>query len=687
MQASACSAATRSRRRRALAVVLLAAATTGHADEGLWTLDRPPVEALRARYGFELTPQFVDALRASAVRVGGASGSFVSGDGLVLTNHHVALGCLQNLSTPSVDLVRDGFVAPTRAAERACPGLEVRRLESTADVTQAIRVAVTASDEAGANAQRNTAIAGLERDCAASTGLRCEVVTLYRGAAYHLYRYRVWTDVRVAAAPEARIGFFGGDPDNFTYPRFDLDFTLLRVYDAGKPLATPTHLRLARRVLQEGDLVFAVGHPYSTDREMTTAQLALERDVRYPLMMASARRQRALLQAFGERSPESKRRAEDRLFGTENWLKGMLGEYKALQDATLASRKRDEETLLRGAPRPDDPWSRIETATRRHAEIFREAWAADYGYATLFSTAGNIVALAHERTLPDTERLAAYRDSAVPRMVQRLTADVPVYRDLEITRIADYWQEARDLLGADHPFVRQVLGERTPLEAATAVVEGSRLDRADERRRLVEGGVAAVEASTDPLIVLAHAVYPLHRRLARIAEVEIDEPVRVAADAIAAVRFKRQRGESYPDATGTLRLSYGTVLGYDADGLRTPWRTNFFGLYARSDAFGNLPPFDLPPRWLAKQQSLALGTPLNFVSTLDIIGGNSGSPVVDRQGDLVGLVFDGNLDSLAWRFGYGAPNARAVAVSPAAIVEALDKVYDARSLVAELVRR
>jgi hypothetical protein len=271
--------------------------------------------------------------------------------------------------------------------------------------------------------------------------------------------------------------------------------------------------------------------------------------------------------------------------------------------------------------------------------------------------------------------------------VQRITADVPVYRDLDITRIADSWQEARDIVGADHPFVRQVLGERTPLKAATAVVEGSTLDRASERRRLIEGGAAAVQASTDPMIVLARAVYPLYRRLARIQEVEIDEPIRVASDAIARVRFDKRRGEQYPDATGTLRLSYGTVRGYDADGTMTPWRTNFYGLYARSSAFDNQPPFDLPPRWLDRQRDLSLATPLDFVATLDIIGGNSGSPVVNRNGDLVGLVFDGNLDSLAWRFGYGAPNARAVAVSAGAIVEALDKVYDAGALAAELAGR
>ncbi|HSV18421.1 MAG TPA: S46 family peptidase [Casimicrobiaceae bacterium] len=670
-----------------MASALLLVATAALADEGMWTLDRPPAQALRERYGFEATPAWLSSLRAAAVRVGGASGSFVSDAGLVLTNHHVALGCIENLSTAERDLARDGFVARARSEERACPGIEVRRLESTMDVSSAIRDAVTATDETQANAQRNTAIATAERACATATGLRCEVITLYRGGAYQLYRYRVWTDVRLVAAPESRIGFFGGDPDNFVFPRYDLDFALLRVYADGKPLATPQHLRLARTPLAEGDLVFAAGHPYSTDRDITLSQLALDRDVRYPFMMASAKRQRALLTAFGAGSAESKRRAEDRLFGTENWLKAMLGEYKALQDPALERRKRADEAALRGTGSDGDPWARIDAAVRREREIFREAWVTGYGYRSLFSMAGDLVALARERALPDGERLSAYRDSAIPRLTERLVAEVPVYRDLETVRIADDFEQARETLGPDHPFVRAVLGGRSAADAAAALVDATHLDRAEERRRLVDGGAAAVDASTDPLLVVARTVYPLHRRLARIEEIEVETPIERAADAIAQVRFKHLAGETYPDATGTLRLSYGTVRGYDADGALTPWQTNFYGLYARSAAFGNQPPFELPARWREGARELDLSTPLDFVSTLDIIGGNSGSPVVNRTGELVGLVFDGNLDSLAWRFGYGVPNARAIAVNAGAIVEALAKIYDARTLARELAGR
>lgn len=675
---------------RATLVALALASPAVCADEGMWTFDQPPARAIESKYGFELTPAWLEHLRLSALSFGGASGSFVSEKGLALTNHHVALSCLQKLSSEKRDLVRNGYVARTRADELACPGFEVRRLESTQDVTREVQAAIRATDAAAANAERNSVIARIEERCARETGLRCEVDTRFRGASYELLRYKVWTDVRLVFAPESSVGFFGGDPDNFVYPRFDLDAALMRIYENGAPVAPRAFLRWSREGVREDDLVFAAGHPYSTDRLVTLAQLGYERDVAFPLRIASAQRQRKDLQAFSSRSPEAARRAGENLFGTENWLKAMLGEYKSLRDPALFEAKRSQEAKLRDVSPRDgarDPWARIEAATRIQSAIAKESWSVNYGFRTLFDTAGKIVELANERALPEAERLSEYRESSIARMLPRLTADAPVYKDLEVARLAGYWQEAREFLGDDHPFVREVLRGLSPLEAATSVVEASTLDRVEVRKALIDGGVTAVNASNDPLIVLARRVYPIRRKLAKLDEVEIEETIRQAADDIERLRFKTFGANTYPDATGSLRLSYGVARGYDGDGILTPWQTNYWGLFARHAAFGGKPPFDLPRRWLERERDLELSTPLNFVTTLDIIGGNSGSPVVDRRGELVGLVFDGNLDNLGGRFGYTEEKSRAIAVDARAILEALLRVYRGPEIADELLGR
>jgi hypothetical protein len=669
----------------------LATLGTACADEGVWTFDSPPAKALQSGYGFTPSVEWLDALRLSAVRLGGGSGSFVSANGLVLTNHHVAMDCLQALSTEADDRVKNGFHARTRTEELTCPGMELRRLESTEDVTERVRAAVKSIDDTLATAERNVAIARLENECKEKTGLRCEMVTLYRGAAYHLYRYKIWSDIRLVFAPEARLGDFGGDPDNFVFPRFDLDFSLMRVYENGDAIKPAHFLKWAKTGLKDGDLVFAAGHPGSTNRQLTVAQVVYDRDVRYPFMLASANRARKVLQEYSARSPESARRAAGSLIGTENWLKAMTGEYKALREPELMAAKTDEEAPLRKSfvPTADhpDPWATIEVATGKQARDIKSRWAVGYGFRTLFQTAGDIVELANETTLAEADRLSEYRASKVPRIVHRLLADEPFYKDLEIARLAGYWQEAIDLLGKDDPFVVRVLGNKTPLAAAKEAVERSQLDQVAARRKLIDGGKAAVMASTDPLIVLARDVYPMRRRLEKNYEVEVETPTLQAGDELAKIRFKLYAKDAYPDATFSLRLSYGKVSGYDVDGMLMPFQTNFAGLYARSFAFEGKPPFDLPERWLEKQRDLDLATPLDFVSTLDIIGGSSGSPVVDRNGELVGLIFDGNLEGLGGRYAYTDRKARAIAVDGRAIVEALTKVYGAAPLAAELSGR
>ena len=446
-----------------------------------------------------------------------------------------------------------------------------------------------------------------------------------------------------------------------------------------------------QKAIEDGELVFAAGHPGSTDRRDTVAQIVFDRDVRYPMMLATATRQRKTLQEYSAASPESKRRAAHNLDGTENWLKSITGEYKALRAPELLTAKAEDEAKLRksfvATPGQPDPWAIIEVAAGKRSRDAKARWEVGYGFGTLFRAAGEIVELANEQSLPNAERLSEYRASKIPRIVHRLSADEPYYKDLEVVRVAEKWQEAVDVLGKDDPFVVRVLGNKTPLEAARLAVEGSQLDQVAVRKKLIEGGKPAVMASTDPLIVLARDVYPMRRRLEKAYEVEVETPTLRAGDALETIRFKLQGKDAYPDATFTLRLSYGKVGGYDADGILMPFQTNFAGLYARSFAFDGQPPFELSKLWLEKQRDVDLATPLNFVATLDIIGGNSGSPVVGKSGELVGLVFDGNLEGLGSRYAYTDQKARAIAVDARAIMQALTKVYGAAPLVAEITGR
>jgi len=676
------------------ALVFIVAATPpslAAAEEGVWTFDNPPTKALQSRYGFTPSPEWLDTLRLSSVRLGGGSGSFVSAQGLVLTNHHVVEGCLQALSSDASDFVKHGFHASSRSDERTCPGLELRRLESLQDVTEQVRAALRSTDATAATKERNAAIAMLESECSKASGLRCEMVTLYRGAVYQLYRYKIWNDVRLVFAPEAAIGSFGGDPDNFVYPRFALDFAFVRVYENGDAIKSTPFLRWAKTGVKDGDLVFAAGHPGSTDRLFTLTQLVYDRDIDLPLKLATATRVRKELQEYSARSPESARRALARLDGVENWLKDMKGESKALRDAALVAAKAEEDARLRksfvATGSGLDPWVKIDEATVRRTRDAKARWMINYGFGTMFRAAGEIVELANESSLSEAERLSEYRASKIPRIVHRLLADEPYYKDLEIARLAGQWQEALDVLGKDDPFVVRVLGNKTPLAAATQAVEASSLDQAALRKKLVEGGKAAVMASTDSLIVLARDVYPMRRRLEKAYEIEVETPTLQAGDELANIRFGLYGKDAYPDATFTLRLSYGKVSGYEVEGVLMPFQTNFAGLYARSFAFDGMPPFDLPKRWLEMQRDVDLKTPLDFVSTLDIIGGNSGSPVVDRRGELVGLIFDGNLEGLGSSYVYTEEKARAIAVDVRAITEALTKVYEAGALAAELAGR
>lgn len=673
-----------------LAAALLCA-QHAHADEGMWTFDHAPLAQIRERLGLELSPAWLEHLRLSAVKFG-ASASFVSADGLLLTNHHVARGCIDRLSSADRNLLANGFVAARREDELQCPGADARVLQSWQDVTAVLRAAAPASlAEAEAVTARKQAMAKLEADCGQETGLKCEVVSLYSGALYQLYRYKEYTDVRLAMAPESQASDFGGDPDNFTFPRFALDFTLLRVYENGQPVKPAHFLKVAEAPLKDGEPIFVAGHPGNTDRLNTVAQLKAKRDHLMPLRLAELKAERDMLHAFARQSPEAARRASAQISGVENSLKANTGQHKALLRASLIAQKEAEEAQFRAAfakaGQAGDPWALIERATARQVELAREQLFSGYGWNSLIGVAGALVESSAERLLPEGERLRAYSANGLKSAERRIRAKLPFYKDFEQTRLAFMLTRMRSALGAEHALVKAALGHETPEAVAARVIGQTRLDDVAERERLLAGGAPAVAASDDAAIALARKLYPLHRALQQRVDREVDEPLRRAADQLGQARFALRGHAVPPDATGTLRLSYGRVAGFDAEGIRVPYKTVFGGLFARAAAFDHQRPFAVATKVAAARSRLDPDLALNFASTADIIGGNSGSPLVNARGELAGLIFDGNLEGLGGRFAYTEALDRAVSVDIHAILSVLREVYGAPHLAREMSGR
>jgi hypothetical protein len=680
--------------RGALALAVLA---TGPAlaDEGMWTFDNPPTQKLKETYGFEPTKEWLDKLRLASVRfMDGGSGSFVSPDGLMITNHHVGLGCIQNLSSAQNDYVKNGFYAPARDKEARCPGYEVNVLMSVSDSTRSVLGAVKPQmSDKEAREARKAAITRIENECNAETGLRCNVVTLYQGGEFQLYRYKKYTDVRLVFAPEQQIAFFGGDPDNFTFPRHDVDICLMRAYENEQPAKPGAFLPFSTAGVAEGDLVFVSGNPGSTSRLDTVAQVQAERDVVMPLSLDLLRRRVKVLREYSARGPEQERRAKAQLFSYENSVKARDGQLSALQDAKAMARKLEDEKKLRARVAADpalaastgDAWAAIETAERRAAERVSESFLVGFGGSRLLGIAGNIVRLVVEVRKPNEKRLEEYIDSNLDPLKNRLYSPAPIYEDLEETTLANQLTWALERLGPAHPFVKAALAGQTPADVAKAAVAGTKLKDPEARKALVAGGSAAVEASTDSMIVLACRIDPLAREVRTFTQDEIEAVITRAGEKIAQARWKVYGRTMSPDATFTLRLSYGAVKGYPAEGTTVAPFTTFYGLYDRSLSHGVKGPWELPQRWLDKRSAVGLATALNFVSTNDIIGGNSGSPVVSRKAEFVGIVFDGNIESLAWEYFYTDERARCVSVDARGIVEALRSVFEARPLVKELV--
>ena len=680
-----------------LASVLLGAAA--RADEGMWTFDQFPSGKVEEKYGFAPGPAWLERVRLSSARMAdGCSASFVSPDGLVMFNHHCAAECIEQLSTASRNYLADGFWARTLADEVTCPAMEIDQLTELSDATDRVSQATAGLSGAEWESARKRAIAELEGGCAGGRNdVRCEVVSLYQGGRYGLYRYRRYQDVRLVFAPEAAVANFGGDPDNFMFPRWDLDVSFVRVYQGGRPARTDSYFRWSRTGAREGELTFVSGNPGTTARDWTVAQLEYERDVALPERMLRLAELRGLLTEFARRGLEQKRISQNLLeLGVENSLKARRGGFEALVDKAFFATKAAAEQDLRARVMADPElarevggaWDAVARALEEQRRIRKRLEYVGFGRgfdSQLFRAAQELVRAAEERRKDSGSRLEEYSDARLPELEAHLFSTAPVYRELEIVRLTFSLTKLREALGPDDPFARTVLGRKSPRQLATELVNGTRLgtDRTGLalRRRLWNGGTGAVQASTDPMIRFARLVDPEARALRKHFEDDIESVLKKNDTLIARARFRIFGTSTYPDATFTPRLSYGSVEGYVEDGRRVEPFTTFGGAFERATGRD---PFRLPASWLRARDRLHQGTPFNFCTSNDIVGGNSGSPVIDRGAEIVGLIFDGNIQSLGGDYGFDAAVNRAVAVDARAILEALEKVYRADRLVREL---
>ena len=665
------------------------------ADEGMWTIDNFPSGAVADKYGADIDDDWLRSARLATTRLeNGCTGSFVSPEGLVLTNNHCIWDCIRNLSDEKRNLSDDGFMAATRDEERRCAGHQISVLIGFEDVTAEISRATAGLDDAAANEARKSRLTELESKCreAARDRLHCEAVTLYDGGQYFIYRYRRYDDVRLVFAPELDIAAFGGDPDNFNFPRWCLDMSFLRVYQDGKPASTPDFLRWRRSGPEAGEPVFITGHPGSTNRLLTSSQLRLLRDVVYPLWLLRYSELRGRMLAWQNTGPEAARIVQQRILSIENGIKVRRNQLKALHNDEMLAVKAEQERELRAAVAADpeleaaygDAWALIDGAVEEHRNLYEEHLFIEGGAAfggDLFAYAKTIVRGTAERERPDRERIRDYRETALPGLEQRLMADRPIDKDYEKLRLAFSLEKMREWLGPDNRYVRRVLGKESPQSLAERLVDGSRLDDVGYREALWRDGAAAVRASEDPVIELFLAIDADARALRKRYEDRVEAPLVRGAGKIADARFRIYGTDIYPDATFTLRVTYGAVQGWEERGESVDPFTRTRRLFERTTGQR---PFKLPASWTRSRETLAPDTPFNFVATTDITGGNSGSPILAADGALVGLAFDGNIHSIAGDFWFDESLNRTVGVDTAIMLEALGEVYGADHLLREL---
>ena len=658
-----------------------------HADEGMWLPNQLPVSKLKAKYDFNPSPAWTSNAIRSCLNFDGASSSFVSADGLIMTNNHVSEGPAQQISTPQHNYFRDGFIAHSLTDEIPIPGLTLYQLQNIQDVTARVVAAGSAPSLTSAEAQqqREAEMSRIEQETD-KTGMYGEVVTLFGGARYNLYRSKAYTDVRLVFKPEDQTGNFGGNADNFEYPRFDLDVAFFRAYENGKPAQTPSFLKFSPNGAADGQLIFAWGHPGTTERYATMPELIERRDVGIPAIMNDERRIDYFLHQYALYGPEPRRLTANAIYGIENGLKDQEGQLLlGLQDPEVIAAKATQEAgwAAELKPYPAEYQSyltaraTLATVAQRQAKMVKISSVGRRVSGTpMLASALRLVYIVLQSKLPDAQRLPGYHDADLADGRRILLTPIPVSKDLTRRELADALGESLELLGRSNPLTQTLLAGMSPDSRAAMLVDSSHMDDVNARKQLLDGGEPALRASADPMVKLALALYPAGIARSQANQTQITAPQEEASATIVRLLLKHApAGSLYPDATDTLRMTYGVIKGYTSGGVTNPPFTTFGGFYNRADQRGDVDAYALPASWQAARSTLDPATPFNFVCTLDSTGGNSGSPVINTDGQIIGILFDGNMEGNVQPIVYTEVKGRTICVDSRAIVSAVRTVY------------